>query len=117
MRELQVLPQDQLQLLFANLEQMFELHSQFCNAMKAVRKDNQVVQNIGHVLLNTVSVNLFNSSTLNVPTVNTLTAHVIFGSLPQCICNIFVYIFFTKKKVVCQFVFFNVFVNFELLHF
>ncbi|CAH1732957.1 unnamed protein product [Aphis gossypii] len=53
MRELQVLPQDQLQLLFANLEQMFELHSQFCNAMKAVRKDNQVVQNIGHVLLNT----------------------------------------------------------------
>jgi len=56
MRELQVLPQDQLQLLFANLEQMFELHSQFCNSMKAVRKDNQVVQNIGHVLLNTVRV-------------------------------------------------------------
>lgn len=54
MRELQVLPQDQLQLLFANLEQMLELHSQFCTAMKAVRKDNQVVQNIGHVLLNTV---------------------------------------------------------------
>ncbi|XP_025425512.1 rho guanine nucleotide exchange factor 11-like isoform X3 [Sipha flava] len=53
MKELQILPQDQLQLLFANLEQMFELHSQFCNAMKAVRKDNQVVQNIGHVLLNT----------------------------------------------------------------
>jgi hypothetical protein len=58
MKELQILPQDQLQLLFANLEQMFELHSQFCNAMKAVRKDNQVVQNIGHVLLNTVCVNL-----------------------------------------------------------
>jgi len=59
MRELQVLPQDQLQLLFANLEQMFELHSQFCNAMKAVRKDNQVVQNIGHVLLNTVRIVYF----------------------------------------------------------
>lgn len=59
MRELQVLPQDQLQLLFANLEQMLELHSQFCNAMKTVRKDNQnqVVQNIGHVLLNTVCFN------------------------------------------------------------
>lgn len=54
MKERQILPQDQLQLLFANLEQMFELHSQFCNAMKAVRKENQVVQNIGHVLLNTV---------------------------------------------------------------
>lgn len=55
MKERQILPQDQLQLLFANLEQMFELHSQFCNAMKAVRKENQVVHNIGHVLLNTVS--------------------------------------------------------------
>lgn len=56
MREQQILPQDQLQLLFANLEQMLDLHSQFCNAMKTVRKDIQVVQNIGHVLLNTASV-------------------------------------------------------------
>lgn len=61
MRELQVLPQDQLQLLFANLEQMLELHAQLCNAIKAVRKDNQVVQNIGHVLLNTVSINWLNN--------------------------------------------------------
>ncbi|XP_050528343.1 rho guanine nucleotide exchange factor 11-like isoform X2 [Daktulosphaira vitifoliae] len=53
MRELQILPPDQLQLLFANLEQMYELHSQFSTTVKAVRKDNQVVQNIGHVLLNT----------------------------------------------------------------
>ncbi|XP_050433576.1 rho guanine nucleotide exchange factor 12-like isoform X2 [Adelges cooleyi] len=53
MRESQVLPHEQLQLLFANLEQMYELHSQFSTMMKAVRKDNQVVQNIGHVLLNT----------------------------------------------------------------
>lgn len=60
MRELQVVPQDQLQLLFANLEQMFELHLQFCNAMKTLRKDSQVVQHIGHVLLNTVCINLCN---------------------------------------------------------
>lgn len=56
MRELQVLPPDQLQLLFANLEQMIELHLQFCNSIKAVRKDNHVVQNIGQVLLNTVCI-------------------------------------------------------------
>jgi len=54
MRELQVLPQDQLVLLFANLEQMFDLHLQFCNNMKTIiRKENYVVQKIGHVLLNT----------------------------------------------------------------
>lgn len=58
MKERQILPQDQLQLLFANLEQMFELHSQFCNAMKTIRKENRVVQNIGHVLLTTVCINL-----------------------------------------------------------
>lgn len=58
MRELQVLPPDQLQLLFANLEQMIELHLQFCNAIKAVRKDNHVVQNIGQVLLSTVCIML-----------------------------------------------------------
>jgi len=55
MRESQIIPQDQLLLLFANLEQMFELHSQFCNAIKSLRKENQVVQSIGHILLNTVS--------------------------------------------------------------
>lgn len=55
MRELQVLPQDQLILLFANLEHMFDLHLQFCNNMKTIiRKENHVVQKIGHVLLNTV---------------------------------------------------------------
>ncbi|VVC42474.1 Hypothetical protein CINCED_3A018960 [Cinara cedri] len=57
MRELQVLPPDQLQLLFANLEQMIDLHLQFCNAIKTVRKDSHVVQNIGQVLLNTFDGN------------------------------------------------------------
>lgn len=55
MKESQIIPQEQLVLLFSNLEQMFELHSQFCNAIKLLRKENQVVQNIGHILLNTVS--------------------------------------------------------------
>lgn len=54
MKQLQILPPDQLQLLFANLEQMFELHKQFCNSIKSVRKIGYVVQKIGHILINTV---------------------------------------------------------------
>ncbi|XP_014236833.1 rho guanine nucleotide exchange factor 11 isoform X1 [Trichogramma pretiosum] len=49
--EAQVLPADQLQLLFSNLDEMVQLHSQFNQAMKRKRKENPCVGDIGDLLL------------------------------------------------------------------
>ncbi|KAG8266997.1 Rho guanyl-nucleotide exchange factor activity protein [Homalodisca vitripennis] len=50
MKEQQVLPQDQISLLFANLEEMLDIHSQFNNSMKAKRKEGAVVGEVGDLL-------------------------------------------------------------------
>ncbi|XP_065207030.1 rho guanine nucleotide exchange factor 12 isoform X3 [Planococcus citri] len=51
MRELQIIPPEQLQLLFANLDEMLEIHSQFNNNMKLKKKENSIVGDIGDILL------------------------------------------------------------------
>ncbi|XP_054285231.1 rho guanine nucleotide exchange factor 12 [Macrosteles quadrilineatus] len=50
MKEQQVLPQEQIQLLFSNLEEMLEIHSRFNNSMKAKRKEGPVIGEIGDLL-------------------------------------------------------------------
>uniref|UniRef100_A0A1B6C0U4 Rho guanine nucleotide exchange factor 12 n=1 Tax=Clastoptera arizonana TaxID=38151 RepID=A0A1B6C0U4_9HEMI len=50
MKEQQILPSDQLQLLFANLDEMLVIHSQFNNTMKAKRKEGPVIGEIGDLL-------------------------------------------------------------------
>lgn len=50
----QVLPQDQIQLLFANLEEMIEIHVQLNNKLKAKKKENPIVGDIGEILLQMV---------------------------------------------------------------
>uniref|UniRef100_A0A0A9WXR4 Rho guanine nucleotide exchange factor 12 n=1 Tax=Lygus hesperus TaxID=30085 RepID=A0A0A9WXR4_LYGHE len=52
MKEQQILPQDQISLLFSNLEEFLTFHSQFNTSMKAKRKENVVVGNISELLLN-----------------------------------------------------------------
>ncbi|XP_058799501.1 rho guanine nucleotide exchange factor 12 isoform X2 [Phymastichus coffea] len=47
----QVLPPDQIQLLFSNLDEMVILHSQFNQAMKRKRKENPCVADVGDLLL------------------------------------------------------------------
>ncbi|XP_073986570.1 rho guanine nucleotide exchange factor 2 isoform X3 [Rhodnius prolixus] len=51
MRDQQILVQDQMQLLFSNLEEMLTFHSQFNNSMKSKRKENPVVGDVGQLLL------------------------------------------------------------------
>ncbi|KAF6215352.1 hypothetical protein GE061_010104 [Apolygus lucorum] len=51
MKEQQILPQDQISLLFSNLEEFLTFHSQFNTSMKAKRKENVVVGNISDLLL------------------------------------------------------------------
>lgn len=55
MKEQQVLPPDQISLLFANLEEMLDIHSQFNNSMKAKRKEGAVVGEVGDLLYSMVS--------------------------------------------------------------
>lgn len=55
MREQQIIPAEQLQLLFANLDVMLEIHSQFNNNMKLKKKENSIVGDIGDILLKMVS--------------------------------------------------------------
>lgn len=55
MRDQQILVQDQMQLLFSNLEEMLTFHSQFNNSMKSKRKENPVVGDVGQLLLDMVS--------------------------------------------------------------
>ncbi|XP_012276921.1 rho guanine nucleotide exchange factor 11 [Orussus abietinus] len=49
--ESQVLPLDQIQLLFSNLDEMVTIHSRFNQAMKRKRKENPCVGDVGDLLL------------------------------------------------------------------
>nr|XP_050855300.1 uncharacterized protein LOC127066076 isoform X3 [Vespula vulgaris] len=49
--ESQVLPLDQIQLLFSNLDEMVAIHSRFNQAMKRKKKENSCVGDIGDLLL------------------------------------------------------------------
>ncbi|XP_011861352.1 PREDICTED: rho guanine nucleotide exchange factor 12 isoform X3 [Vollenhovia emeryi] len=49
--ESQVLPLDQIQLLFSNLDEMLMIHSRFNQAMKRKKKENSCVSDIGELLL------------------------------------------------------------------
>jgi len=49
--ESQVLPLDQIQLLFSNLDEMLMIHSHFNQAMKRKKKENPLVGNVGELLL------------------------------------------------------------------
>lgn len=51
MLETQVLPMDQIQLLFSNLDEMVTLHSKFNQAMKLKKKENPHVGDVGDLLL------------------------------------------------------------------
>lgn len=51
MQENQILPADQLHLLFQNLEEMLDIHSRFNNAMKAKKKEDPLVGDISDILL------------------------------------------------------------------
>lgn len=57
-RQQQLLPQDVIYKLFANLEAMLEKHEAFNLALKNKRKESPLVGDIGPVLLDTVSVTL-----------------------------------------------------------
>ncbi|XP_036143967.1 rho guanine nucleotide exchange factor 11 isoform X2 [Monomorium pharaonis] len=49
--ESQVLPLDQIQLLFSNLDEMLMIHSRFNQAMKRKKKENPCVNDVGDLLL------------------------------------------------------------------
>lgn len=49
--ESQVLPLDQIQLLFSNLDEMVAIHSRFNQAMKRKKKENSCVGDVGDLLL------------------------------------------------------------------
>ncbi|XP_049802572.1 rho guanine nucleotide exchange factor 12-like isoform X3 [Schistocerca nitens] len=51
MLENQILPPDQIQLLFSNLEEVLEIHSQFNNGMKRKRSESPVVGELADLLL------------------------------------------------------------------
>ncbi|XP_046751992.1 rho guanine nucleotide exchange factor 12 isoform X4 [Diprion similis] len=51
MVESQVLPQDQILLLFSNLDEMLDIHSGFNQAMKNKKKENPCVGDVGDLLL------------------------------------------------------------------
>lgn len=52
--ENQILPQEQLVLLFPNLGEMLDIHSNLNSAMKLKRKESPIVGNISELLLNAV---------------------------------------------------------------
>ncbi|XP_039306176.1 rho guanine nucleotide exchange factor 11 isoform X2 [Solenopsis invicta] len=49
--ESQVLPLDQIQLLFSNLDEMLMIHSRFNQVMKRKKKENPCVNDVGELLL------------------------------------------------------------------
>lgn len=59
MQEHQILPADQLHLLFQNLEEMLDIHGRFNNAMKAKKKEDPLVGDISDILLAMVSNTLY----------------------------------------------------------
>nr|CAD7429056.1 unnamed protein product [Timema monikensis] len=46
----QVLPSDHIQLLFSNLDQMLDIHSQFNNKMKSKRRESHIVTEVADLL-------------------------------------------------------------------
>lgn len=56
MKEQQILPEEFLQLLFPNLEQILTIHLQFNNLMEVKKKENPVIGNVGDILLKTVNI-------------------------------------------------------------
>jgi len=55
MLDTQILPHDHIQLLFSNLDEMLDIHSQFNNGMKLKRRENPLVGDIAELLLSMVS--------------------------------------------------------------
>lgn len=51
----QCLKQEELNLVFPNLNELLELHVKFNNIMKSKRKENPIVRDLGDVLLGMVS--------------------------------------------------------------
>jgi hypothetical protein len=56
MLDTQILPPDHIQLLFSNLDEMLDIHSQFNGVMKAKRRDSPLVGDIADILLSMVSL-------------------------------------------------------------
>jgi len=54
--EARILMPDCIQLLFSNVDEMLNIHSQFNNILKVKRRDSPVVGDIADVLLSMVSV-------------------------------------------------------------
>ena len=52
----QILPPEDIQILFSNLDEMLRIHSQFNNLLKVKRRDSPVVGDMAEVLLSLVSV-------------------------------------------------------------
>lgn len=52
MQQEQLLPPDLLQLLFPNLEEMLEIHGGFNNKMKAKRREEPIIGDVGEMMLN-----------------------------------------------------------------
>lgn len=55
LRDSSILPAELSTLVFANLEEMLDIHSRFNNSMKAKRKESPVVGDLGDLLLEMVS--------------------------------------------------------------
>lgn len=53
----QLLPADFISLLFPNLEEMLEIHSNFNQKMKARRKEEHIIGDIGQLMLEMVKRN------------------------------------------------------------
>jgi len=53
-RQHHYLPSELTQMLFANLEEMLEIHGRFNSSLKKLRKESPLVGEIGHVLLEMV---------------------------------------------------------------
>lgn len=56
LKDQQILPQEQISLLFPNIEEILDIHTRFYNNMKAKRKEGPVVGEIGDLLYSMVSL-------------------------------------------------------------
>lgn len=56
MTEAGLLPRDQLDILFPNMDQMLEIHTAFNQAMKKRRQEEPLVLRVGDLLINMVSI-------------------------------------------------------------
>jgi hypothetical protein len=55
MLDTQILPPDHIHLLFSNLDEMLDIHSQLNSVMKAKRRDSPLAGDIADILLSMVS--------------------------------------------------------------